>query len=46
MRSGAGLSVPADLKGAQDWEQLMGGHKAIAPLLELGELLGLLAISY
>ena len=42
----SGLSIDANILGAQDWERIMKGHKNNAFPIELGELLGLLKISY
>jgi hypothetical protein len=42
----SGLSIDTNIRGAQDWERIMQGHKNNPMLLELGELLGLLKISY
>jgi hypothetical protein len=38
--------VSGDFVGKRDWAQIMGGHINADPLIELGELLGLLGISY
>jgi hypothetical protein len=44
--SASGFQIPKDIKGAQDWGLIMKGHNSAAQILELGELLGLLTISY
>lgn len=43
---GYDFRVSGDFVGKKDWVQIMGAHTETAPLVELGELLGLLTISY
>ncbi|MCB2160561.1 hypothetical protein KQH40_00585 [bacterium] len=40
------LSVDQTLIGASDWIKIMKGHKNIGSIIDLGELLGVLKISY
>jgi hypothetical protein len=41
-----GFRVDRGITGANDWEQIMKDHKKITPIIELGELLGLLHLRY
>jgi hypothetical protein len=44
--AGYSFDIARGVTGAQDWKRIMGEHQSLSPIIELGELLGLLKISY